>query len=112
VFNVLLGAKMAHTSKPLAANTSPDSFGSTIHDWMRGYVRVFDHPYFAVTDANGRFEIKDAPAGNWRLVVWQESVGFRGAAPGRLGTKLAIPETREGKLELKPMTFESANWPE
>ena len=34
-----------------------------IHPWMKGWVRIFDHPYFALTDADGKFEIKNAPGG-------------------------------------------------
>src|SRR5207302_10954744 len=30
----------------------------TAHGWMNGYVRVFNHPYFAVTDADGNFDIQ------------------------------------------------------
>ena len=53
------------------------------HSWMNGYLRVFDHPYFAVTNARGEFEIKDAPAGNFRLVVWQEKAGYFAVEKGR-----------------------------
>jgi RNA polymerase sigma factor (sigma-70 family) len=110
-FNVLIGKGMAHTSKPLTATHLPVLYTSSIYPWMRGYVWAFDHPYFAVTDATGRFEIKNAPAGKWRLVAWQETAGWLGGAPGRLGTKLTIPESRTGKLELDPLTFTSDNWP-
>src|SRR5262249_775278 len=33
-----------------------------IHKWMNAFVGVFDHPYYAVTDKEGNYEIKDAPA--------------------------------------------------
>ncbi len=45
---------------------------------MKAYWLVLDHPYFAVTDENGNFEIKNAPAGTQKVVVWQESVGGGG----------------------------------
>jgi hypothetical protein len=60
----------------LKADRYPIKVACNIHGWMGAYVRVFDHPYFAVTDEDGNFEIKDAPAGNFRIVVWQESVGY------------------------------------
>ena len=47
----------------------------SIHGSMKSWMRVFNHPYFAVTDANGNFEIKNAPAGKLNLVSWQESTG-------------------------------------
>ena len=87
----------------LAAETSPIQFKCTIHPWMVGYFRVFDHPYFAVTDADGKFEIKNAPAGKFRLVVWQETVGFLGAAPGRFGQPVEIGGAT---TEMKPIDFD------
>ncbi|NIR43104.1 MAG: hypothetical protein GWM93_08700, partial [Gemmatimonadetes bacterium] len=33
------------------------------HEWMQGYGRVLEHPYFAVTDANGGYEITEVPPG-------------------------------------------------
>ena len=65
----------------------------TIHKWMNCWVRVFDHPYFAVTNEKGEFEIKDAPAGDFRIVVWQESVGWvvhEGEKSGKLGVPVTI----------------------
>ncbi|HLM55991.1 MAG TPA: carboxypeptidase regulatory-like domain-containing protein [Pyrinomonadaceae bacterium] len=42
------------------------------HPWMRAYVGVLSHPFFAVTDQNGSFEIKGVPAGTYTLVAWHE----------------------------------------
>ncbi|MBA4189084.1 MAG: hypothetical protein C0467_13885 [Planctomycetaceae bacterium] len=39
--------------------------------WSRGDLFVADHPYFAVTDADGRFVLDRVPAGTTKLVVWQ-----------------------------------------
>jgi hypothetical protein len=40
--------------------------------WIRGYIAVFDHPYFAVADANGRFTIDSLPPGTYTVKVWHE----------------------------------------
>jgi hypothetical protein len=42
------------------------------HPWMRAYVGVLAHPFFAVSDASGKFEIKGVPAGTYTLVAWHE----------------------------------------
>jgi plastocyanin len=42
------------------------------HPHMSGYLVAFDHPYFAVTDEDGAFTIRDVPAGRYRLRVWHE----------------------------------------
>jgi len=46
-----------------------------IHPWMHGYIAVFKHPFFAVTDQEGHFEIKNVPAGNYTIKAWQEKLG-------------------------------------
>ncbi len=43
-----------------------------VHPWMKSWVAVFDHPYFAVTDANGNFSIEGIPAGTYEVIAWQE----------------------------------------
>jgi hypothetical protein len=43
------------------------------HPWMKGYGWCFDHPYFAVTDKDGNFEIKNVPAGSRKIVIWHET---------------------------------------
>jgi hypothetical protein len=60
----------------IKARPFPASFSCTIHPWMEGWLFTTHHPYAAVTDEQGRFVIKDAPAGRWRLVLWQEESGF------------------------------------
>lgn len=48
-----------------------------IHPWMHAYVSVNDSPYFAVTDAEGKFEIKDLPAGTYTLETWHPALGAK-----------------------------------
>ncbi len=48
---------------------------SNTHNWIRGYVFVFDHPYAAVTDEKGAFEMDGLPAGDYVLKVWHEGFG-------------------------------------
>lgn len=40
--------------------------------WIRGYIAVFDHPYFAVADEAGRFTIDSLPPGTYTVKVWHE----------------------------------------
>jgi hypothetical protein len=47
------------------------------HAWMIGYVHVFDHPYFAITDENGLFTIPNVSPGTYRLKAWHEDAGIR-----------------------------------
>jgi plastocyanin len=43
-----------------------------VHPEMSGYVVVVPTPYFAVTDKEGNFEIKNIPAGKYTLKTWSE----------------------------------------
>lgn len=44
-------------------------FKCDVHPWMFSYVSIFDHPHFAVTDKDGKFTIKNVPAGKYTLKV-------------------------------------------
>jgi plastocyanin len=45
------------------------------HGWMHAYWISQEHPYFAVTAADGSFKISDLPAGDYEVEVWQEKLG-------------------------------------
>jgi hypothetical protein len=46
-----------------------------VHPWMRAYLGVVDHPYFAVTGPDGRFTIAEVPPGDYLLAAWHERFG-------------------------------------
>jgi hypothetical protein len=48
-----------------------------LHPWMHAAVRIFEHPYFAVTDGAGHFQIQGVPEGHHTLTVWQPTLGER-----------------------------------
>jgi plastocyanin len=46
----------------------------SVHPEMSAYVIVLQNPYFAMTDNEGNFEIKDVPSGTYQLKVWHEKL--------------------------------------
>jgi plastocyanin len=46
-----------------------------VHSWMKAYIGVVEHPYFAVSDQGGRFSIAQLPAGTYTLEIWHEQFG-------------------------------------
>ncbi len=58
------------------AEQLPARVDCSIHPWMKAWLLVLDHPYAAVTDADGRFSLPKLPAGEWTFRVWQERVGY------------------------------------
>jgi hypothetical protein len=75
----------------LKVDRYPITVECALHPWMKAWIRVYDHPYFAVTDSDGKFEIKLAPAGSYQLMAWH-STGWLGGAQGRAGKTISIPE--------------------
>ena len=49
--------------------------GCDVHPWMRAYVSVIDHPFFAVTRPDGRYEISGVPPGDYEIEVVHETLG-------------------------------------
>jgi hypothetical protein len=50
-------------------------FKCDVHPWMFAYVNVFDHPYFAVSAADGSYKIANVPAGKYTLVAQHRKGG-------------------------------------
>ena len=61
-------------------------FQCDVHPWMFAWVSVFDHPYFAVSGADGKFTIKNVPAGKYTIE----------ATHRKLGTQTAEIEVKDG----------------
>ena len=45
------------------------------HGWMSAWVNVLNHPFFAISGANGAFTISGVPPGQYTLVAWHEKLG-------------------------------------
>jgi plastocyanin len=70
--------------QPLKGMTSSRSFEQAevmvpfkcdVHGWMNAYAGVLTHPFFAVSAADGSFEIEGLPPGSYTLEVWHEQLG-------------------------------------
>lgn len=99
-FNQTLAAGGSYKAeKALEAQKNPATFACNIHPWMSGRVVIFDHPYYALTDADGKFEIKNAPEGKFRIFYRHEN----GYHKGKEGAKGFPVEIAGPTLEMKPV---------
>src|SRR5262249_52095952 len=80
----------------LEPSLEPVTVQCGIHPWMSGYVFVRDNPYYAVTDKDGNFEIKNVPAGDVNIVVWHEKGGYA-TSGGAKGEKLTLGDKETEK---------------
>ena len=77
-FNVFTGVDGKYEHKfRIEPRYRPVRLGCDIHPWMRAWIFVFDHPWFAVTDETGRFSISDVTPGEFRLHVVQPDIAHR-----------------------------------
>ena len=55
------------------------TFKCDIHPWMFAWVSVFDSPYYAISDKEGKFDIKDVPPGKYTLEADHRKLGVQTA---------------------------------
>ena len=73
-----------------------------VHPWMKSYISVFDHPYFAVTDDTGYYKIDNIPSGTYEVIAWQEK--FRDKKTKEWKTLSASVEIGDDKI-MQNFTF-------
>ena len=104
-FNVTLPSGKSHKPEAaLKAQNTPIPFKCDIHPWMQGRLFVFDHPYYALTDKDGNFELKNVPAGKWRIVYRHEG-GFHKGKDGALGFPIEVKGDKK-TMEMEKVEFE------
>jgi plastocyanin len=47
-----------------------------VHPWMRGYISVFKHPFFAISGKDGHFDLRNLPPGEYTVEAWHEKLGI------------------------------------
>jgi len=76
-FNIAQPAGSPDRTKTFDKVEGPITIKCDFHRWMEAHFFVVDHPYFAVSDADGRFAIKGLPDGPHAFRAWHETLGER-----------------------------------
>ena len=74
------------------------------HTWMNAWLYVFEHPYFAVTGDDGKFQMKDVPAGHYTVDLWHEPLDGKGVGVTttvEVDVKDGVPAQADAVIDLR-----------
>lgn len=74
-FNFAQHTKGQRNSRTFTAAEVMVPLKCDLHPWMKAYVGVVDHPFFAVTTGGGRFDLKSLPPGTYTIEAWHAKAG-------------------------------------
>ena len=98
-FNVIIGVTGEHIHQFVVERKQrPISLRCDLHPWMQGWVFVFNHPYYAVSDEHGKFRIRSVPRGKYRLAIRQPDVAYRKT----LAIDVRPQETTTVEVKIRP----------
>jgi hypothetical protein len=92
-FNIGQPRKGMETTKTFDKEEVMIPVGCDVHPWMRSYIAVVKHPFFAVTKEDGTFEIKNLPAGEYEIEA------MHGKLKSTVG-KVTVKDGEAAKLDL------------
>lgn len=95
-FNDGMPVKGMKLSKKFTKPENLMNLKCAVHPWMSSYVHVLEHPFFAITQADGTFTITGLPAGEYEVTVVHELKAFK-ATPATATVK--VEAGKEAKVE-------------
>jgi plastocyanin len=111
-FNDLIPAGGSVKKTFTKAEGQPSPVSCSIHPWMNAHLLIREDPYFAISDKDGKFTIKNLPTGEHTFVVWSNkflsNVTVNGKAPapawtrGRVKMNIKAGKNSLGTVEVTP----------
>jgi hypothetical protein len=74
-FNIVQPQGTPERKKTFDQAEGPITLKCDFHRWMEAHLWVMDHPFYAVTNPEGEFEILDLPPGAYEISAWHEKLG-------------------------------------
>jgi hypothetical protein len=88
----------------------PIPIACNYHPWERAYILPLDHPYAAISAADGTFHVANLPTGQWEFQLWQERVGYLHLPEwprGRRTLEIQAGTNDLGTITISPTLFET-----
>jgi plastocyanin len=85
-FNRAMPATLKETSTSFAKPEPIFQIKCDVHPWMSAYIGVFTHPFFSVTNTDGKFSIAGLDKGTYEITAWHERLGTQTATVTVTGT--------------------------
>jgi plastocyanin len=96
-FNRAMPASVTETTVTFDKVEDPFKIKCDVHPWMGAWVVVLDHPFFDVTDPDGKFTLSNVPAGTYEIEAWHEKL------PGKtVSVTVTGSETKTVDFTLSP----------
>jgi plastocyanin len=96
--NVVKGKEFSHTFNQAGGLDHPVRIGCVFHGAMRAWIYVFDHPWFQLTQKDGRFHLENVPAGEYTLGIVHPAGKLRRLQP----IQVKANETNSFEISLSP----------
>jgi plastocyanin len=92
----------ANLQQTFTTSGTLEKFACDVHPWMTAYVWVQNNPYFAVSDKDGKFDLKDVPVGTWSFEAWHERFGTQTG-------KVTVQKGKPAEIKLEFTTGQTAS---
>ena len=74
--NLLVARQSQYSLRFPVADPSPGIVRCGIHKWIDAVILIKEHPYSAITNADGFFQIDHIPSGKWKFKFWHSRMGY------------------------------------
>lgn len=96
-FNEGMPVKGMKLNKQFSKTEMGMTFKCDVHPWMGAFVHVMSHPFYAVTQQDGTFELRGLPAGKYEISVWHE---FNRFGPDKETYEVEVADGKASELTI------------